>query len=185
MHISAQINISKISADIGLIRNMQYATSNEVSRYTLYPELHIGGSLFKKFLEWDLYWGYWNDGVKEEFSIRDGWTFSYSSNLVGTRIYFYPQDAIDDIVFPFKLAAGVSYHFVNMHYVGGTDYVGNIGNDSSIRFLTFDIGLGIDINIIEKISIGIEGDLYFRTDISNSANSDDFSSLKMGLTYRF
>ncbi len=183
--MSAQINISKISADLGLIRNMQYPTSNEVSSYTLYPELHIGGSIIGKFLEWDVYWGYWNDGVKEPFNIRDAWTFSYSSNLIGTRIYFYPQDAFDDIVFPFKLAAGLSYHFVNMHYVGGTDYVGNIGKDSSIRFLTLDIGLGLDFNIIEKISLGIEGNLYFRTDISSPANSDGLSSLKMALTYSF
>lgn len=164
---------------------MQNPMGDEVSSYSVYPEVHVGGPMFEKFLVWDIYYGYWNDGVKKPFYIMDAVTYSYSSNLVGTRIYFYPQDAFDEFILPLKLIAGLSYHSVKERYVGGFDLAGTHGDGSSIEFLSLDIGLGSEIKIIDVLALGIEGNVYFPLKTFDLVNPNGFSSLKMGLIYRF
>ncbi len=131
-------------------------------------------------------WGYWNDGVKEPFKIMDAATYSLSGNLIGSRIYFYPQNVIDEFILPFKFGVGLSYHFMKSHYVGGIDYAGNHRDDSYARFVTFDLSVGADINIIEALSFGLEGDLYFPSKpVNDFYDITSLSSIKLGLTYNF
>ncbi len=53
----AQINLSKVSVDVGLISNPQNEVGNKGKSYSLYPELHLGGNLFTEYFQWDAYLG--------------------------------------------------------------------------------------------------------------------------------
>jgi hypothetical protein len=86
LYAFAQINISSLSMKIGIARTL---SDLDDYQYALSPELQIGGVFFTKYLNWGLYWSYWDDGLnKIKITIMDYIAYSYSSHILGCRIFF-------------------------------------------------------------------------------------------------
>ncbi len=185
LSMNAQTNISKISLDLGIIKNYQYDIGND-KLYSFYPELKIGGEFITKSLEWDLFTSYWNDGITDAFQIRDAATYSYSSLTFGSKVYFYPDKIIDDFFIPLYLTAGISYHKVYEKYVGGSDYVGHHKNDSRFKLITIDVGIGIYFQIFERLKLRIDTNVFipFKDD-DRLYNYGKNETLKLGFDYYF
>ena len=105
----------------GVIRNLQNDIFLDKSQYAFYPEVQISSKLLsfgssKISLEGGLHWGYWNDGVREpSSSCADCITYSYSSHIVGSRLYA----VLEALPVTLSLLGGLSYHFISAEYVGG------------------------------------------------------------------
>jgi hypothetical protein len=113
----AQFNLNSVSVQAGAITGI--ATSNLV----LFPEIQVGGPLGKSFIQWSLYWGYWDDGVNKVY-YSDYIAYSYHGHIVGARMYFFPSLAADHWPLPIALFGGFAHHFIVRTYVGGEDYYG-------------------------------------------------------------
>ena len=184
--LSAQINFSKLSADVGLKQNIHLDITDESNKYFVYPEIQVGGKFITKYLEWDLGWSYQNDGRTEPLPIADYITYSYSSHSVGAHISFYPQNLTETFILPIHLITGFSYHFASKKYIGGYDFTGSSGTDDSYGISTVDLGLGLNYNLINNFRIRLDGIVYFqlpgdgKSDIKNNN-----ASLKLGFDYLF
>ena len=184
--ISAQINFSKLSADVGIRRNIQSDITDELNKYFVYPEIQIGGKFIEKYLEWDLGWSYQDDGWNEPLPIADYITYSYSSHSVGAHLSFYPQNLSESFNFPVHLITGFSHHFVSKKYVGGYDFTGSSGTDDSYGVSTIDLGLGLNHNLMNTFRLRLDGIVYFPfPGEANSNVNNNISSLKLGFDYLF
>lgn len=157
--INAQTNISKLSIDLGIIKNYQNDFGNE-KLYAFYPELKVGGQFLHRSLEWELYTSYWTDGITEAFQIRDAATYSFSSQIIGSKLSFYPSEIVDDFFWPIFLTSGISYRKINEKYVGGSDFVGNHIENNSSHLITIDVGGGVYIQMLEKLRLRIETNIF-------------------------
>jgi hypothetical protein len=182
--VSAQINISKLSADIGLKQNIPSSKINESNKYFIYPEIQIGGKFIEKYLEWDVGWSYQDDGQNEPLPVADYITYSYNSHSVGAHISFYPAYLSETFSIPIHLISGFSYHFVSKQYVGGYDFTGSSGADDSYGISTVDLGLGLNHNLMNNFRVRLDGMVYFP--LPGDENSDiknNSSSIQLGFDY--
>ena len=185
MSINAQINISRVSIDLGIIRNYQYDFGND-KLYAFYPEVKIGGQFLTNYSEWEFFTSYWNDGIDEVFNITDAATYSYSSFIVGSRLYFYPNRILQNFPIPIYFTSGLSYHKVYEQYIGGGDFVGNHRNDNSFDLLTFNLGFGVYFNLIDKLRLRIDTNAFIpfkRNDIIYNFGTN--GTIKLGFDYFF
>ncbi|MCL4551760.1 MAG: hypothetical protein M1495_24695 [Bacteroidetes bacterium] len=159
LSMNAQTNISRVSIDLGIIRNYQYDFGND-KLYAFYPEVKICGQFLTNYSEWEFFTSYWTDGIVKVFNVRDAATYSYSSVVVGSKLYFSPSKILEEFPLPIYLTSGISYHKVNEKYIGGSDYIGDHRNDNSFQLLTFDIGVGIYFNIIEKLRLRFDTNVF-------------------------
>ena len=159
LSVNAQTNISRLSIDLGIIGNYQDGFGNN-KVYAFYPEVKIGGQFLTNYSEWEFFTSYWNDGIDEVFNVRDAATYSYSSFIVGSKLYFYPRRILQNFPLPIYFTSGLSYHKVYEKYIGGSDFVGNYRNDNSFELLTFNFGLGLYFNLIDNLRIRIDTNVF-------------------------
>ena len=105
--MNAQTNISRISIDLGIIRNYQYDFGND-KLYAFYPEIKIGGKFITNYSEWEFFTSYWNDGIDEVFNIKDAATFHIRVlllvvNYIYTLVVYYRTFQYQSILFPVSL----------------------------------------------------------------------------------
>jgi len=151
----AQFNLNAVSFQVGVIGGI--ATPDHV----LYPKAQVGGFLGRPFIQWSLYWGYWDDGVDQVTSV-DYITYSYSGHIVGTKIYFFPTEVADHWPVPIAFSGGIAHHFIHRTYVGGEDFVGTRGSEGAESSNTVEAGLGIYFKLTELIELRGEAHQFFR-----------------------
>ena len=184
--VSAQTNISKLSADIGLKQNTHSAANDESNKYIIYPEIQIGGKFIAMYLEWDIGWSYQDDGQNEPLPVADYITYSYSSHNVGAHISFYPQNLSETFSIPLHLITGFSYQFESRQYVGGYDFTGSSGTNDSYGISTLDLGIGLNYNLMNNLRVRLDGIVYFQfLEDENIGTKNNSSSLKLGFDYLF
>lgn len=183
--LNAQTSFSRVSVDLGIIRNYQYnIDDNKI--YSFYPELKIGGNFLTNYLEWELYTSYWDDGIKEAFNVRDAVTYSYSSFVLGNKFCFFPKEIIEDFFWPFYLSAGISYRKINEKYVGGSDYTGNYRENNTSNLITYDIGFGVYFAVFEKVRLRIDSNICFPFKENDRLYNDGKNgTIKLGADYLF
>ena len=185
LSLNAQTNISRISIDFGIIRNYQNDFGND-KLYAFYPEVKIGGQLLTKYFEWELFTSYWGDGVTNAFQLKYAATYSYNNITVGSKLCFYPCKVFEDFFWPLYLTSGISYHNVNEKYIGGSDFVGNHKNSNTFRLVTFDIGIGVYLQALEKLRFRIDTIAFipFKDD-NRLYNFGKVGTVKLGFDYFF
>jgi len=182
---NAQTNFSRVSVDLGIIRNYQYNIGNN-KIYSFYPELKFGGNFLTNCLEWELFSSYWGDGITDAFSIRDAATYSYSSAVFGGKFCFYPKEIVEDFFWPFYLSAGISYRKINEKYVGGSDYAGNYRENNSFNLMTYDIGFGVYFAVFEKVRLRIDSNICIPFKENDKlSNGGGNGVIKLGADYLF
>lgn len=146
----------------------------------------MGGDLFVSPVRWILYWGYWKDGVEEPLPIADYMTYSYNSNIVGTRFGIVPTELLDDWPIQIGIFIGAAHHFITGTWVGGAGLDGRPGEDLTENVATFEIGLNAEIIVIEPIAV--RGELQQYIPLGNAyldKLQKNRQSLKVGLALRF
>lgn len=154
---TAQPASVKLSMAGGLIRNLQDDIFVDKSQYSFYPEVQISSKLSslggKISLEGGLHWGYWNDGVqKPSSSCADCITYSYSSHIVGARLY----TVLEALPIPLSLLGGLSHHFLSAEYIGGRGVAGRPGNDFRDNYGSAEVGLRIAVPLSDRLTITTE-----------------------------
>lgn len=185
LSLNAQTNISRISIDFGIIRNYQNDFGND-KLYAFYPEVKIGGQFLTNYSEWEFFTSYWNEGIDQVFNVRDAATYSYSSFIIGSKLYLYPSLILQKFPLPFYFTSGLSYHKVYEKYIGGSDFVGNHRNDNSFELLTFNLGFGLYINLIDKLRLRIDTNAFIpfkKNDIIYNYCTN--GTVKLGFDYFF
>ncbi len=175
----SQINISRISLNYGYVRNYQSDFESD-NLFNLSPEIKLGGKFLKDYFEWDFDISYWQDGISKPFSIVDAATYSYSSTNLGFRLNSFPER----IPIPIHFMSGITSRFVREKYIGGNDLYGNYRKTNSFILYTIDFGTGIDIRIISRIRVRLDGLLFMPINKRENINQKGWgSSLKLGLDY--
>src|SRR5512140_1330059 len=119
----AQIDVSTASARAGVIRTLNPShQSLSESRWTIYPEVEIGGKFFTPSVSWGLSWGYWHDGGSDDADYAD------RSHIIGVRFSFLPQVLAPRLLIPLKLSAGIAEHFIYREYVGRHQWVETVSS---------------------------------------------------------
>ncbi len=184
--VSAQITLSSISVNLGSIRTTQFDFGFDVNHlYTIYPELQIGGSLISKPMYWQLFWGYWDDWVSEPFPIMDGITYSSSSHIFGGRIEFLTTEFENNRIVDFGFLGGYSRHFTRIRYIGGHDFGGNPGHNSSLSTSAFDIGMNVKVKIFGPFRIVVEFNRFYQYKKLSKEFIWKRNAYKTGISYDF
>jgi hypothetical protein len=176
----AQINISSISLRIG---GIETETGHGQDEIVLNPELQIGGKLFTDYFNWGVNWSYWNDGINKEIPSSDFVTYNFSSHIVGCRLICSPMKIIEKLDVPIDIFAGVAEHFIKARYIGGAGLTGIGGSTYTKEMTTIELGLSLQIFIIERISALVEAQQYFPlgSDASEQIQQDR-RAFKVGLS---
>jgi hypothetical protein len=154
--VAASGQVDFVSARAGWIAN-PYSSSLEKNRWLFFPELEIGGELFTPPLSWSATWGYWTEGITEVLPIADFVTYSHSGHIVTLRIALDPQALDPHLPLPIELFAGAAGHFQEIRYVGGFDYAGRAGENSSDLSVTGLLGLGVRLRVLSQVRLEAEG----------------------------
>jgi len=177
-----KLNVSIVSVDVGLISDFQQPES----KYSIFPELQIGGLFFTSYLTWGLSWGYWDDGVDKPFPIRDAFTYTYSSHVVGAHVTFFPKKVLIGWIFPIDVNIGVSQHYIDAEYVGGTNLSGLPGKDFTEGSTMVEFGTGTGISVTKSMRLRLGVTSYVPTDeILTTDFDDDRTAFKFGFEYSF
>src|SRR5512146_2985313 len=78
---AAQVNVSSVTARLGVIRTLQIGTDDGGHMWAIYPELQVGGVFFTPSMSWGLSWGYWTDGLDHGFDWVDHVTYSQKGHI--------------------------------------------------------------------------------------------------------
>lgn len=177
----AQVNVSKVSFDLGYTSNFQDKFGNE-DIYVVEPEFKIGGKFIKEYFEWDFNFSFWDDGVKKAFSIMDAVTYSYSSQRVGLRFNYFPKN----ILIPFHFTFGSSVSFIKEEYIGGSDFSGNSRKDNNHNLLMIDFGLGFNFRVLEYLRLRSVAKLSYPIIKNDFFNEETIiPKIKLGLDFIF
>lgn len=183
---TAQVNINSISVNAGVIRN--FTTEDlETNEVTFYPEIALGGKLFFRLLNWQISYGYWDDGIEKELKdFRFHSTFHFISNVVASRILFDLSIINENVFIPVRIITGVSYHLLNaqLKFPRGAPYEFVIEKiDKKIYYA--DIGLELFVNIYENFFINLKY-IYF-VPLNEKRFYEDIkrSILTCGIEYKF
>ena len=175
---NAQIDISSISVKIGSIGTFQTYTPYASA---LNPEIEVGGMFLSKYLNWGIYWSYWNDGVNEILWL-DSPVYNYSSHILGCHISFSLTHLDDNWVIPIEIFAGASEHFIKARCL--SKGWGETEGDFSKAITTGDLGLSLPINIIGPWNILAEAQMFLPFDRNkNDQLKQDRLALKIAIKY--
>lgn len=181
----AQFNVSTLSAQFGMIRNLQESPTPPGSgKYSFYPEIQVGGQFFVPYLRWRVYFGAWDDGVTRAVQLPDFITYSYSSQIVGGRLTFLPKAAFKKWPIPLDVSAGLSHHFVNADYVGGFGVDGLPGKDFREGSTTAEFGIGSGVRVGKRFRV--RGEVTQFLPLGNSglnALDENRMAFKIGLIF--
>jgi hypothetical protein len=152
--VLAQVDMTTLTARAGIIRtqwpdNSQY----DDHLWAFYPELEVGGSFIAPYLTWGASWGYWSDGIAHALPVADMITYSQSGHIVAVRFGFRPQILDNRWPLPVTVLAGAAEHFSKNTYVGGRDFTGNRGQNSTDESTTAFVGLGISYPLLTHLNL--------------------------------
>ena len=182
VHAREFININTVSVGTGLIKGLQDFSE----KHAFYPELGIGGRCIASYLNWKVHWEYWNDGVDVPLSVRDAPTYSFSSHIVGIRLTCLTKKALPGFLIPVDPSIGISHHFINAEYVGGTDIGGRPGKDFTGSVTSCDLGFETGYNVDEYIRFNVGVMYYFPIgETKDKSFEKSRSSFGFGFNYTF
>jgi len=152
----AQVDLNFFSLQAGAIGGIANP------HYVFYPEAQVGGFLGEPFIQWSLYWGYWDDGITSAPEVTDNIEYTYSAHIVGARFFFLPAQADNHWPLPIALWAGIAHHFISRTYLAGSDYSGIPGSNGSESINTVEAGLRLYFKITRSTELRAEGHQFFR-----------------------
>jgi hypothetical protein len=157
----AQITLSSVTVRAGIIRT-QWDNDPIYAKYlwSFYPEIQAGGTFIIPYLSWGLSWGYWTDGIDHTLPVMDMVTYSQSAHIVAARIGFEPTVLTDHLPVVITLFVGAAEHFSKLSYIGGTDFAGNRGENSTEQLTTGFVGIGASYPVVSRLSLQLEGLQY-------------------------
>jgi hypothetical protein len=82
-----------------------------------HPEIAIGGQVVSTYLQWEIFWGYWDDNINE-VNVRDMAVYSTYGHIIGGRIEFKPSQVLKGWIMPIVVTSGFSHHFILEIYRG-------------------------------------------------------------------
>ncbi len=153
----AQVDISFTSVRAGAIRTQSLDFQGEGYLWSFYPELQVGGQLFRPYLFWAATWGYWSDGINEPLPIYDFVTYSQRGHILTARIGVRPRVLAPHLPIPISFFVGVAQHISWTTYIGGTDLGGHHGTNSTDRTTSGLFGLDISVPIVAHLNLDAEG----------------------------
>ena len=177
---AAQQSLPTISVKSGVIRNLQ-EKSFDLPKYASSTEVQLDSRLATVYsgliaINGAFYVGYWNDGIsKISKTCMDCITYSYRSYTAGMRFYANPH------AFPLDLFTGLSYHFLQVHYVGGAGVDGRPGTDYRDRFGTWEAGIRLVIPFADRLAVNGEFQAYIPLSRHNRYRVRP--SVKLGASY--
>lgn len=178
----AQIDISSVGGSVGIMKNYSLIDSRRVSR--VYPKLEFKGNLYKPYIGWKVFGGYWNDNLKfEDAPLSSSEVYSYKSYNLGIMLQFYPQDKLNFEKWGIGFNLGYSMHFSTRTYMGGENELGTDNSTLNETRNYLDGGIEVYFKFWEVITpfIEFEGHLPF------GENYIDYQiyNLSLGLAYNF
>lgn len=181
--LRAQVTISKVSIDAGIMNNPQLGMGS-VPRFAFYPEAGLGGLLYVNYIEWGVSLGYWGDGVNTPSKIMDQVTYSFNSLILKSDLRFFPANAFEHFRIPVHLITGLSIHGLTREYIGGEDFSGSHLPSQSYNILAFDLGLGLNMKISSIMRLRAESEFYIPLSRSHTFfDHSSSSSMKLGIDY--
>lgn len=142
----------ELGISLGAMRNFSPEASSN-STYSFYPEVSFSNNFFSQYLNWELAFGYLNDGLDPEE--RESGMVNYNSNdyILSTRLIINSSKVLNNNYVP-ELLAGFSLHVVNLDYVDPLGPVPlNFVSDENETRLYFEIGAEYEIAKIWGIAI--------------------------------
>lgn len=157
-----QVNLNTLSANIGVIRTFLPAHAPfQANQFSIYPEIQAGGAFFTPAVRWNIYWGYWSDGVARAFPVADYVTYSHSSHVVGARFNVFPARIFPQWPIPLGIFAGFAYHFISATYVGGFSFDGRPGHNFTGDAATGEVGVNVEVEVFGPVVVRGEAQQYF------------------------
>lgn len=150
---AAQINCNTLGASVGATTTLFPASTS--TKYVLYPELQSGGQFFPQFLQWSVFWGYWDDAIDRGHLTE---TIEYSSHghIAGFNLAFYPSLGLKEWPLPIAILGGITHHFVSLTYLGGSDGLGNRGYDASTSLTSAEVGIRLYARTAGPLELRLE-----------------------------
>jgi hypothetical protein len=181
--VLAQPSVTGLSLNIGIIQNFN-TPQFYGSDYIPYYEIQLNGSLVKPFLRWGVYFSYWDDGVDRAFPVTDYQTYSFNGKNAGVRMYLdAPQINFIGLPLRFSFFGGVSHSFISSKYIGGTNFVGQTGNDYSADLNNAEFGIGLDTRLFKAISLFGEAERFIVLNPVNTTYARDKNAFTFGFVY--
>lgn len=142
----------EIGISLGAMRNYSPEASSN-STYSFYPEISLSNYFFSQSLNWELAFGYLNDGLDPEEIVSGMANYNSKDYILSTRLIIISSKVLNNNYVP-GLIAGFSLHFVNLDYVDPLGPVPlNFVSDENETRLYFDIGVEYEIAKIWGIAI--------------------------------
>lgn len=158
---NSQIDVSSVTARLGVIRTLQIETDDGGHMWSFYPELQAGGVFFTASVSWGLSWGYWTDGLDHGFDWADHVTYSQKGHVFVLRVGFDPQKVAPHWPIPVKIFGGAAEHIIVDRYVAGTDLTGRHGTGATHNTTTLCGGLSFDSSISSRLQLEAEVEQFF------------------------
>jgi len=179
----AQPSVSGVSMKFGIIQNFNMPQLNN-SNYIPYYAIQLNGNLVKPLLRWGVYFSYWDDGIDKAFPVMDNQTYSFSGKNVGVRMYLdAPQINFVGLPLRFSLFGGVSHSFISGKYIGGTNFIGQTGNDYSADLNNAEIGIGLNTRLFKSIMLFGEAERFIVLNPVNTTYARDKNAFTFGFVY--
>lgn len=184
--VYCQIDVSTLSASVGVIRNLQpYDLYNY---YSFYPEIEVGGNLLNSQASWHLFLNYFDDNVTEIKPVRDlGIFYSYKVIGIGSQVGVTIIDT-STINFPLKISilGGASVNFLKGRNIIDDPYLNPL-NEKEIydHIYNLDIGLRANYSFTEILDLVVEYKQLLTLDDKTTSYTKNRSSFKIGIVMKF
>lgn len=142
----------ELGISLGAMSNYSPEASSN-SNYSFYPEISLSNNFFSQYLNWELAFGYLNDGLDPK-EIESGMA-NYNSKdyILSSRLILNPSKIFNYEYVP-ELIAGFSIHFLNSEFIysPGPNVLAYIPDENETRIYC-DIGAEYKITEIWGIAI--------------------------------
>ena len=177
--IFAQITINHVSVNVTEISAFEsHFLPNETP---IFPEIKVGGELFKKNFEWSLSYGYWFENQKVIVVYKgDPVDDKFFGHRIGFGINFYPMNTFEGWVLPVHVLAGCSFNYIYKDNLYKSYSCFSQTYDEKTNLLTFELGVGLNILFFETIRLRAEAavmksiyenDVFYREELINRLNA--------------
>lgn len=184
--VYCQIDVSTLSASVGVIRNLQ--PYDLYSYYSLYPEIEVGGNLLNSQTSWYLYLNYFDDNVTEIKPVRDlGIFYSYKVIGIGAQVGVTIIDS-STINFPLKISilGGASVNIIKGRNIIENLYL-NPSNKKEIydHIYNLDIGLRTNYSFTKTLDLVAEYTQIIMLNDKTNTYSKYRNAFKLGFLMKF
>jgi len=142
----------ELGVSLGIMKNYSPEESSN-SAYSFYPEISISNNFFSQYLNWELAFGYLNDGLDPEEIESSRANYNSKDYILSTRLIINSSKVLNNNYLP-RLISGFSLHFVYLDYVDPLGPVPlNFVSDENETRLYIDLGAEYKIAKIWGIAI--------------------------------